>query len=295
MASNSQSPWIPVGELQNGFAISPNILIPTDDLVGKHLTIYFADGTVIAHHFTNSDKLTWTIQSGNDAGESVTETYHATSLRDGIYFVDFIKSAERAMSVTLVLDLNKHVFTATIAQMPIDVEAKKSLIERVANNEELTGVTAQFAHGTIDKPYCDNGQLHTETNELVGKRVLYTYSPHEQYEHIYLNPNQYTWQCVQGVEKGLADTDSCHAYKIADELYLFVWREKIIPTIGVVMIDFARKKTTGKIMGYAENNFGTLSNFQIGVFARVFNTTNDHQYWGGTLTHIYQRTTEKYL
>lgn len=273
MTNDNKSPWIPVGELQDGFAADPNILTPTDDLAGKNLTIHFADGTAIAHNFTSGSELTWTIESGKDAGESVTETYNATSLRDGIYFVDFIKSAERAMSVTLVLDLNKQVFTAALSQMPVEAEAKKSLIERVGNNEELTGVTVQFSHGTIDKPYSDNGDLHAETDELVGKRVLYTYSPYEQYEHIYLNPSKYTWQCVKGVEQGLADTDTCHFYKIADELYLFVWREKIVPTVGVVMIDLQRKKTTGKIMGYAESDFGALSNFQVGAFARVLNHT----------------------
>jgi hypothetical protein len=75
------------------------------------------------------------------------------------------------------------------------------------------------------------------------------------------------------LEKGLADTDRCHHYKIADALYLFVWREKIIPTLGVVMVDLERMKTTGKIFGYQDNRFDKLSNFPIGAYAEVLNIT----------------------
>ena len=73
------------------------------------------------------------------------------------------------------------------------------------------------------------------TDALVGKRVQYVYSQTEAYEHIYLNENLYTWQCLRGSEAGLADTDRCHYRRIADELYLFVWREKVVPTLGVVL------------------------------------------------------------
>lgn len=77
--------------------------------------------------------------------------------------------------------------------------------------------------------------------------------PPSSFEHIYLNEKLYTWHCMAGIEKGLADTDRCHYYKIAGSgtgsdagLYLFIWREKIIPTLGMVLVDFSRMKTTGK-------------------------------------------------
>ena len=89
------------------------------------------------------------------------------------------------------------------------------------------------------------------TTELIGRRVEYTYSPTERYEHIYLNEDFYTWQCLLGSEKGLADTDRCHYLKLGDELYLFVWREKIVPTLGAVVADFSAMRTMGKIFGHA--------------------------------------------
>ncbi|MBX4313659.1 hypothetical protein K4G94_22820, partial [Mycobacterium tuberculosis] len=82
---------------------------------------------------------------------------------------------------------------------------------------------------------------------------------------IYLNDNFYAWQCLDGVEKGLADVDRCHYVQVAEDLYLFVWREKIIPTLGVILIDLQQMRTDGKIMGYPGSDFGALSNFPVGA------------------------------
>jgi len=71
--------------------------------------------------------------------------------------------------------------------------------------------------------------------------------------------------------------DRCHYIAIAKDLYLFVWREKIIPTLGVVMIDLERKKTDGKIFGYQGNQFDALSNFPVGALAQVLNVTRHPQ------------------
>jgi hypothetical protein len=111
------------------------------------------------------------------------------------------------------------------------------------------------------------------TTELVGKRIRYRYSTTELYEHIYLNPSFYSWHCLSGVEAGLCDTDFCHYIKLREELYLFVWQEKIVPTLGVVTIDLVRGKTDGKIFGYAGYDFGARSNFPVGAFVEFVNFT----------------------
>jgi hypothetical protein len=152
-------------------------------------------------------------------------------------------------------------------------QTRRDLYSRVQVADELTGVKATFLQGSIDKTHSEETPCHQLSAELVGKRVLYIYSGTEAYEHIYLNENLYTWQCLKGLEKGLRDTDRCHYYKIAEALYLFVWREKIIPTLGVVMVDLRKLKTTGKIFGYDESNFEKLSNFPVGAFAKVLNHT----------------------
>ena len=183
--------WIPVGALAEGFAPEANILEATSDLVGRTFSLHFGNGWVIEHRFKSHGDLEWQIQAGPDAGAYATDRYLATTLRDGIYFVDFIKSGERAMSVSLVLDLTKGIFTAVTGQLPTEAEASRPLRDRVAKNDELTPVTVQFAHGTIDRPFDASGPSHGVTDELIGKRVFYKYSATEEYEHIYLNPCLY--------------------------------------------------------------------------------------------------------
>ncbi len=56
-------------------------------------------------------------------------------------------------------------------------------------------------------------------------------------------------------------------------MYLFVWREKIVPTLGVVVLDLNAMRTTGKIFGYEGNDFRKVVNFRIGARARLKNIT----------------------
>lgn len=265
--------WVSVGALGEAFAPDNNSLQYTADLAGKTVVLHFEDGSVIEYAFLDGRSLHWKNRYGGRGGAAGEESYSATSPRDGIYFVDFISSTRACTSVSLVLDLKLGLATSVTGQMPAVGAAEETLLGKVRLGKPLTGVRTEIVTGTIDRPFDPVERLQHTTCELVGKRVRYTYSPTETYEHIYLNPEFYTWHCMSGVEKGLCDTDRCHYYKIATNLYLFVWREKIVPTLGVVMIDLDRLKTTGKIFGYSEFDSASLTNFGIGAHARVVNTT----------------------
>ena len=149
-----------------------------------------------------------------------------------------------------------------------------SLWEKRGGGKDLTDVRADFAHGAINDAVTDVTSRHEVTTDLVGQRIEYTYSPTERYEHVYLNDSFYTWHCLSGAEKGLADTDRCHYYKLGERLYLFVWREKIVPTLGVVVLSLETMKTTGKLFGYVGDDFDALTNFPIGATARILNVTS---------------------
>ncbi|MGC5698951.1 molybdenum cofactor biosynthesis F family protein [Pseudomonas sp. NFXW11] len=261
---NSQPEWITVGALADGFAHDNHILEATDQLAGRSLTLHFDNGWQIEHHFASSS-LSW-----NLLGESASAElpYRATSVRPGIVLVDFLKQEQgQTHSVSLILDLERQCFTAVIGQMPSRAEASVDLFSRALAGGELTSVKAQFLHGGIDRPSRAETPAHAPTDELIGLRKQYVYSASEAYEHYYLNANFYSWQCLRGVEQGLADTDRCHYYKIAEQLYLFVWREKIIPTLGLVLIDLKAGRSDGKIFGYQGSDFSQAANFPVGAQA----------------------------
>jgi hypothetical protein len=266
--------WIPVGELAEAFERKSNVLPPTTDLKGMDLRLYFENGWIIEHRFATVNRLLWRETSSAGRRRWTEENYLATKVREGIYFIDFLRHLERATTVSLALDLKAGIFTAVIGQLPTRTETKEGLLDRVVEGKELTGVKATFLSGSVNEVFDKSKAVrHPRTDELLGKRIEYTYSPTERYEHVYLNRGFYTWHCLAGAERkegiGLADTDRCHYYKLGERLYLFSWQEKIIPTHGVVIIDLDEMRTTGKIFGYAGNNLGKLTNFPVGAKARL--------------------------
>lgn len=263
--------FIQVGDLAKG--ITENILPDSEDLAGSSLDLFCEDGSRRSFHFDTAHTLTWEVRHGTETGHRVETTYRATCPRDGIYFVDYIDGSKRATSVSMVIDRNSQSATIVIAALPTEAETRKDAFSRVREGLELTAVAAKFLRAAIGKPFVPGDHPHLPTDELVGKRVKYVYSKTDAYEHIYLTPKLYTWHCLAGIEKGLADTDRCHYYKIAEDLYLFVWQEKIVPTLGVVMVDLERMKTTGKLLGYEGDDFGTLTNAPIGAYATLLNET----------------------
>ena len=61
--------------------------------------------------------------------------------------------------------------------------------------------------------------------------------------------------------------------RLGDQLYLFVWREKIIPTLGVVLVDWAAERSTGKLFGYEGSDFGAVVSTPIASQAHLLNVT----------------------
>lgn len=275
--TSSEAAWISVGQLEEGFqaAAGSQCLPPSAALAGSHVALHFEDGSTVACHFRSATELIREGRTrqprGDPASRAAPERYHATEIRPGIFFVDFIDRTSQAATVSLALDLGRGICTALSGSLPAEADVRAPLVERIARGE-LTGVEAVLLGGTIGRPFHAQVERHPQTRELLGKRVEYTYSEAERYEHVYLNERFYTWHCLAGSEQGLADTDRCEYRKIADRLYLFVWREKIVPTLGAILVDLEQMKTTGKIFGYRGFDFGTLVNFPVGARARVVST-----------------------
>jgi len=52
-----------------------------------------------------------------------------------------------------------------------------------------------------------------------------------------------------------------------------VWREKVIPTLGVVLVDWRSKRSYGRLFGYEGSDFGALSTTPISSRATLLNVT----------------------
>jgi hypothetical protein len=248
---SDEARWISVGELAQAFAPDNNTPRCTDELAGTTLRLHLENGQMVEHEFLTGTKLIWRMLEGSGAGREAEETYVANKVRD----------------------LHLGIVTVLVARLPERAEARRPLADRVESGQELTSVRAVFLAGAVNGRFTPDTPRHGPTTELIGRRVEYTYSATERYEHIYLNEDFYTWHCLLGSEKGLADTDRCHYHKLANDLHFFVWREKIVPTLGAVVVDFDLMRTVGKIFGYQGGDVENPVNFPVGAHARLLNVT----------------------
>jgi hypothetical protein len=134
---------------------------------------------------------------------------------------------------------------------------------------EFTPLSIVEVSGQAAEP---KGPPHGRSRELTGRRIRYTYGDGGIYEHVYLTENLFTWHCQAGPEKGLADTDACDCYAIRSDVYLFSWREKIIPTLGVVLVNTGRMRSNGYLTGI-DTHTGEVSYFPIGARGELLNVT----------------------
>ena len=261
--------YISVRELSVGF--SENMLPAIDSLAGTEVRLCYESGERAIITFTDSETLSWETEAGGRGRSSIC-SYQAIAPRPDFYFVDFIVPDGRSVSV--ILDMSQKCATVVTGILPTVEEAMIPLLIRAEKSLPLTSVKAIFEHAALDGPFTSQTPRHERTTDLVGERIQWVYSSKDAYEHIYLNEKTYTWQCIAGNEKGLADTDRCFFYRLDEALYLFVWIEKIIPTVGVVIEDFTVMRSYGKIFGHEGYDMnGPITNFAVGSYGILLNKT----------------------
>lgn len=270
MNNNDLEKFISVGDLSIG--MSDNIIPLIDLFAGKTLYLYLEDGAVVNLEFIDNKALKYTKTGAEEQMEAICG-YRANSPRKNIYFIDFIVSFGFTQSVSIILDAEQQISTIITGVLPSSKEMKVPMIERAEKNLPLSSVNVEFYHASVGTAFDSMTKKHEATEELIGKRIIFNYSSTGIYEHIYLSKHFYTWHCIKGNEEGLADTDLCFYYKIAPDLYCFVWKEKIIPTLGIVIEDFEADRSYGKLYGYEKYATGKVSNFFIGSFATFLNKT----------------------
>jgi len=237
MSLNQQAPqgyvpqeqWPAVTAMLEGFG-SPD-LPPTRKLEGSPLTIEFSNGWTIAHSFEN-DQVTWTITSGESAGATATHPYRAVEVREEIFYVDFLKGeGTQTQDVTMII--NRADGKVTVADSSF------------VNRKGEVRMHTEFLSGRIAG--MGGIEPRAESDELVGKRIFYRYSPTERYEHIYLNTGTFVWYCIEGAESGLGDVDPIRVFELADGVVLLYWSETVMPVESFVVIDLKNERSIGRM------------------------------------------------
>ncbi len=255
------STWLPLDGLAPGF--DANKAPHSTDLAGRTITLVDDRGTRIAHRFAEN-RVEWEYAPGEGdpiPANSGADDYEAFRVDDGLYFAQFQHTHKPDEAVSLVIDLTAGRALSIISAIGGDFPGN-------------TAVKHLFVPALIEGAE-QQGEAPAPTISLIGRRVMWVYSSQHAYEHVYLSPNWYTWQCLAGPEKGLADTDENSVWQIRPGIYVFAWREKVIPCASVTIADHRDQRSIrshGVLFGLDESG-EVPTHFTFGAYGRLLSNT----------------------
>lgn len=222
--------WPPVSTMLEGFG--DQTLPASPALAGATLSLLDEDGSQTEYVFDDESSLAWTVGRDGDKTGGTAE-YKAIEARPGIFIIDFIRGeGSAAENVTIIADRNTGATTTGVSRF-VTVDGR-------------TRSTTDFSQANTE----GSSVRHQRSAALVGKRIYYRYSDVETYEHIYLNPGTFTWNCIRGGEAGLADTDRCMTWEVAEDLFIFFWTEKVMCVEAVLLVDLREQRSIGRMFGW---------------------------------------------
>ncbi len=209
--------------------------LPNTALAGVTRVLTFDDGTEISLAFAE-DTVTWSASGGIDADGAV-DPYDAVAVREDVLYVNLPLTSRERTALTVVWSTRTHRAMAILSHI---------------SDEAVQGtpqVTQEFWAGTTDAGEA-TGEVPGPSRDLIGRRNVYRYSPHHLYEHVYLSSQRYSWQCLEGVQRGHGDTDLSTVWRFEHGIYLFCFREFRIAVASVWLHDLGYQlMTTGIFLG----------------------------------------------
>ncbi|MFC7421381.1 MoaF C-terminal domain-containing protein [Iodobacter arcticus] len=234
LSSNVEEGWKNYDDFAAG--IDTNRLPGSCDWANRTLDIQF-DNQQILNLVFDVNRVTWSYQ-----GESGHDVYEEVKTSENHYFFDLQLAHKPNESLTFVLN-----------QKSGRVLAVRSVILAEGQIEEGSRLVQTFLVGSILGMTPAN-IVPAPTRELIGYRTLNVYSPNHYYEHFYVNSKRYAWQNLRGEQFGQGDMDYATCYKFEEDMYVFTFREKVIPVCSVFFFDYKIGRCTGKFLGLSRDN-----------------------------------------
>ena len=227
--------WLPLDGLAPGFDAAKADL--TDALAGRTFTTVDDEGARTAYRF-DADAVEWT-----DGTETGRDTVEVIEVDEDLYYAQYTPSAHPDEAVTLILDLRSGYALTVVSTLGTAAPGR-------------TAVQMSFAPARVEE-LDQQGEAPAPTDELIGRRVLWVYST------------------VHAYEQGLADTDENTVWRVRPGIYVFTWREKVIPCGSVTIADHRDQKALrahGVLFGTDESGSGA-THFTFGAHGRLLSNT----------------------
>jgi hypothetical protein len=219
----------------------------TTALVNQTMKITLDSGTIFDLEFVDANEVIW--RSDNERG---TDWCDVVEVAPQTYYIDITFAHEPRQSQTCVVNVDtRQVLGVSTTMREGDVGNEPRAVH-------------EFSPGVLGHPTIPpTGRKPAPTRDLIGLRGLYTYSPGQCFEHIYLNSERYAWQCIVGPLRGEGDVDLATVYKFADNQYIFAFREFGLPVSTVFFYNWDQMRTTGKFFAIGED--GAIANTPAGA------------------------------
>ncbi|GII85809.1 hypothetical protein Ssi03_37990 [Sphaerisporangium siamense] len=210
--------------------LAGNRLPRTDRLAGRELRIAEEASDDLVLRFRTGETVEW--RRGARSGE---DWYEAVEVRLGVWFLTLRRGDEPRHADVLVVRED----TGRTLRVASDVAPEPT------PGEPRVGQT--FTPGTLAGVEV-SGAEPAPTRDLIGWRAQYHYGPGLLYEHVYLNSERYAWQCLAGAQRGQGDVDLAATWSLGDGLYVFTFREFLIPVATTWLYDLDAMRTTGTFL-----------------------------------------------
>ncbi|KAK9849764.1 Molybdenum cofactor biosynthesis protein F [Penicillium brevicompactum] len=260
IAANKTPGYIPISQWPNleslAVGFREHLMAGSHKLSGDSLAIILADTdrTCITHNFVDAQTLRWEVMQTKQSGAA---QYKAFEVRPGIFFIDFYKP-DYEEQVTLLFNFTSGQGIVGLSGFHVREDGRKRTWTKFTD--------ASIEGRTTVTPFAP-------TADLIGKHILYRYTPRDAYEHVYLNQGTFSWHCLSGTEKGLVDTEPCKMLKLDDKLYLLFWTEDIMPVESIVIVDLKHMRSTGRFFCW-DPKPARLVQMSFGSYATVLAETD---------------------
>jgi hypothetical protein len=232
--------------------IDSNRLPGSDALVGRKWRITLPAQS-LEFHFTQRNRFEL-----GDAGRA--DWYEAIIVAPQVYFIDSTQADKPREARTLIVNTQ----TGRVLSVLSQVREKK-----VEGEPQVAQIFESGFLGDAGPAPCSFEPA--PTRDLIGLRTFNRYSPNHLYEHVYMSSQRYCWQCLVGEQRGHGDVDLATTYKFDENLYLFTFREFLIPVASVFFYNFDEMRSTGKFLGITGD--GQIQNNPAGAFIQKASMT----------------------
>lgn len=216
----------------------------SEALVGQTLNFELKTGEKFQLLPTAKNKMKW--QGWQGEGE---DWYEALEIDYGVFFVDMTFKNIKRYALTFLFNINTKWGISILTTV---CEAKDAILPVPMKSKGEPLVNQTFTPMVVNGGPAVGVEPH-ESRDLIGLRAFQVYSPNHMYEHTYMSSKFYAWQCLVGEQRGLGDVDRATCWKLEDNIYVYTFREFVLPVSSCFIFNYRKMENNGKFLGLDSN------------------------------------------